>query len=837
MKPFFYLLIFLVPFLSKGQTTVVLQPDAYDGKDALLHGLVSESDRNYGTMDFFMASSWTFKSIPGNIRSLIEFDIKSNVPSDATIVSATIKLHGWDDAPYDQYHSIRSGSNTGWIKRVTESWAESTVTWNTKPTTSNVGQITIPMISDPNADHEIVVTEMVQDMHQYPETNFGFQMELKTEVHYRSLSFCSSDHENPLKRPKLTIVYTQPELVEECPLDIGESTLAPTTGLSLHLPLNGDLSNIGSGNFIASNSGATYVNGVCGQGLEFDGVDDYLQISPSLDPRDDYTFTAWIKTNNQPNEGMGVFGVREQCSNTYRGYALAQLNFNYGATGFNYQVNKHQNCSGFSGGDRYNDDQMIVPEGEATFVVVKVENNSSEDRIVTMYINCEEFVTKQEMDHSTNETFNPVRTFKTAIGALTEVAPFRKAFDGMIDEIRFYDSALDKDSILKIYHSCVSLEMNTKELTSCSGDETIITLSNTQSDVRYQLKDITNNQLLGAEISGNCNSEIEFSTGIYTSDADFEIIATHETSNCSKILSAVIQLRPTFSYNTVERNSSICPGDSVFINNRYITEKGVYIDTISQNGQCDSIITTIVLQEDIPMVELGTDKVICEGTSINLKPEMFLGEIFKWSNGSYDKVISIDQVGDYWLDVSNKCGSDIDSVSVRMDEIPSVDLGEDQTVCSDEIINFNVSGNFETIVWQDSSLDSSMIVNEEGIYSVTVSNQCGFSKDSVKITFEDCTNSEEGDSCTFFIPNSFSPNGDYINDEFGPISSCVIKNYSLKIFGRTDMKVFESDNIEKKWNGVINKRKALSGMYVYVLTYQFSEELIKERIGNLLIID
>jgi gliding motility-associated-like protein len=65
-----------------------------------------------------------------------------------------------------------------------------------------------------------------------------------------------------------------------------------------------------------------------------------------------------------------------------------------------------------------------------------------------------------------------------------------------------------------------------------------------------------------------------------------------------------------------------------------------------------------------------------------------------------------------------------------------------------------------------------------------------------------------------YAPNSFTPNGDGINDAFR-FKGVGIKLFNLLIYNRWGELVFETDNIDKGWDGTYNDLKVPSGVYVY----------------------
>ena len=70
-----------------------------------------------------------------------------------------------------------------------------------------------------------------------------------------------------------------------------------------------------------------------------------------------------------------------------------------------------------------------------------------------------------------------------------------------------------------------------------------------------------------------------------------------------------------------------------------------------------------------------------------------------------------------------------------------------------------------------------------------------------------------------YLPNSFTPNGDKINDLFLPIVSLIdVSNYKFTIFNLWEHPIFESSDPEQGWTGTTSSGKiAEPGTYVYLL--------------------
>jgi len=75
-----------------------------------------------------------------------------------------------------------------------------------------------------------------------------------------------------------------------------------------------------------------------------------------------------------------------------------------------------------------------------------------------------------------------------------------------------------------------------------------------------------------------------------------------------------------------------------------------------------------------------------------------------------------------------------------------------------------------------------------------------------------------------FVPNAFTPNGDGLNDVW-KVSALSVYNavgngnlqFDVKIFDRWGALIFESNDINKGWDGMVNGKKADEGVYLYII--------------------
>jgi len=190
---------------------------------------------------------------------------------------------------------------------------------------------------------------------------------------------------------------------------------------------------------------------------------------------------------------------------------------------------------------------------------------------------------------------------------------------------------------------------------------------------------------------------------------------------------------------------------------------------------------------------------------------------YAWSNGGTTNTINDLDPGFYSVSVSDAkgCSSTASGIEIINNAgIPGLELGEERNICPGDVIILN-AGNFSNYLWQDNSTGSTFRVSMPGLYYVTVQDTRGCSAtDSVKVTM-DCNG--------IYFPSAFSPNGDYLNENFGPLGSLgSVSNYTLFVFNRFGERIFYSTNPYQKWNGNYKGLPQQTGAYTWFATYKYN---------------
>jgi gliding motility-associated-like protein len=174
-------------------------------------------------------------------------------------------------------------------------------------------------------------------------------------------------------------------------------------------------------------------------------------------------------------------------------------------------------------------------------------------------------------------------------------------------------------------------------------------------------------------------------------------------------------------------------------------------------------------------------------------------------------------------------------------------VGEDNVyheLCEGDTITdifdaISVSGGFnEWYHFGDTTVNQTLSItwDQDGIFQFEVvrwDNGCVSNPQNYYVTIELCPNE------IFYIPNSFTPNGDERNNTFKPIitSGVDIFNYSFYIYNRWGQVIWESYNPNTGWDGTFNTIMCQDGVYTWKLKFKTPKtDEIKEFMGSLTLI-
>jgi gliding motility-associated-like protein len=203
---------------------------------------------------------------------------------------------------------------------------------------------------------------------------------------------------------------------------------------------------------------------------------------------------------------------------------------------------------------------------------------------------------------------------------------------------------------------------------------------------------------------------------------------------------------------------------------------------------------------------LGRDTIICAGDSIQLRTGVPNARSYQWSTGSIDSIIWVSKSGYYGVRVGKNSCYSTDTIVIVQLEAPKISLPPFIDLCVGKkvVLTPDTNKNNLTIdwqrvlekinpnwvtkyTWQDGSTLSDYVVLTSGFYDVRAQNTCGNARASTYATLRRCNK--------IFVPNTFSPNGDGINDIFYVQDGGEIQRINLlKIFDRWGSMVYSATN-------------------------------------------
>jgi len=248
-----------------------------------------------------------------------------------------------------------------------------------------------------------------------------------------------------------------------------------------------------------------------------------------------------------------------------------------------------------------------------------------------------------------------------------------------------------------------------------------------------------------------------------------------------------------------------------------VTDEGLYKVMVSNRcGSTEDSVQYVIISS--PFVDLGDEKVYCgsvQPTFIQIgTPDN--EEEYLWSTSSTGFEETINQEGKYWVQISNKCRTVSDTSSIRISPYPIVNLGPDTILCGNFKLQLDAGNPGFAYSWEPSGENSQVIdAKEQTVYRVIVTNPDGCSASD---------DYEIGSDCISFIdiPNSFSPNGDRLNDVFKP-SLVNFEDFTMIIANRWGEIIFQSTDANQGWDGTYKGLKAPQGAYLVNMRFITTE--------------
>lgn len=236
-------------------------------------------------------------------------------------------------------------------------------------------------------------------------------------------------------------------------------------------------------------------------------------------------------------------------------------------------------------------------------------------------------------------------------------------------------------------------------------------------------------------------------------------------------------------------------------------------------------------------LRLPPDTTLCPGESLNLRPELDDGfkledttKTWLWSTGSTDSVITVSEPGTYWAKVTyNDRWWDSDTIVIHPYDAYQSGLPPDTLVCEERDFTLRVPIRPDIgLKWNTGNRQYFQRVSPPGgWYWIAYEDECGTHYDSTYVEFQSCDTNQ---APVLYIPNSFSPNGDGLNDSWSIAN--LPKDNEVWVFNRWGELVFNQKNYEGNWEGMgLEGERLREGVYVFRIRYHYYPGITNDEQG------
>ncbi|MEZ4958502.1 MAG: PKD domain-containing protein [Saprospiraceae bacterium] len=294
-------------------------------------------------------------------------------------------------------------------------------------------------------------------------------------------------------------------------------------------------------------------------------------------------------------------------------------------------------------------------------------------------------------------------------------------------------------------------------------------------------------------------------------------------NGCDSIVSVTVAPAPV---DVVSLAFQVCEGETLEFNGQQLSP-GDQQDFVLQNQfGCDSTVQVSVSSFPSVSYDLKADKICWNETNGSIEVMSVSGSTPPYLFSLDGTVFQADPVfegltgGSYtvFLQDANDCVFE-EQIAIPTVAPILVETTDESLVCGDSVrlSPLAVSELPLSWLWQNGLSSDKIWVKSPGTYTFQVSNDCEIVEKAVTVTLD-----ESGPASRIYMPNSFSPNGDGINDCYkGYVSPSVnLQFFVLKIFDRWGDMMFETNDPEVCWDGWFKGKPMDPAVFVWFIEMQ-----------------
>lgn len=260
-------------------------------------------------------------------------------------------------------------------------------------------------------------------------------------------------------------------------------------------------------------------------------------------------------------------------------------------------------------------------------------------------------------------------------------------------------------------------------------------------------------------------------------------------------------------------------------------ENITYVVTGYTNYNCSSKDTINVRVRQPFNIQVQRGDTLCVGESLSLKATG--ADLYQWfpAEGLNNPTIANPKATPSKTTLytvvgkdSDNCFTDSAKVPVTVYPIPQVFAGNDTTVSTGTTVQINATGSSDITKWRWSPVNGLTCTDcptPKAAIKNTITYRVDVSNDGGCKASDDITVTAVCNGGNYFLPNTFSPNGDGSNDIFYVRGKGVNRIESLRVFNRWGQMVFEKRNFSPNdanagWDGTFNGKRADMDVYIYI---------------------
>lgn len=178
------------------------------------------------------------------------------------------------------------------------------------------------------------------------------------------------------------------------------------------------------------------------------------------------------------------------------------------------------------------------------------------------------------------------------------------------------------------------------------------------------------------------------------------------------ILSADTNFGETILWSTGETSETVS-----------INESGVYWLQLTSQENCSALDMIEIEFFEMPVEPFTqSDTASCYPVVLNA---LNFGYSYLWSDGSVEKTFTAEQSGFVEVQIYNEACILTDEMNVFIDPVPVVQPEDTTAICANAETTLNAGADADYYLWTNGSENRMILVNEPGIYGVTLTNSLG----------------------------------------------------------------------------------------------------------------